>query len=258
MKWPAPEWLGYSPGRVSELYTNGVLPYYRAPHIFFGFPTQYVDRGWTESTLALPQLDYRRVRASWGERSGTAVTDGMFMSSRDGSDFNVWPESFIRPGLRLTENWFYGDNYQTWGLLETESHIEGAARELSLYSQEAVEQAEPVERLRRFSMRIDGFVSIQARLSGGELLTKPLIFQGGELIQNFSTGAAGGIRVEVQDAGGTVVPGYALDDCHEVWGDDLARVVKWQGGADLSGLAGQPVRLRIQLKDADLYSMQFR
>ena len=41
LKWPAPEWLKYSPGRVSEPYTNGVLPYYRAPHIFFGFPTRY-------------------------------------------------------------------------------------------------------------------------------------------------------------------------------------------------------------------------
>jgi hypothetical protein len=258
LKWPTPEWLRYTPGRVSELYTNGVHPYYRAPHIFFGFPTRYVDRGWTESTLALPQLDYRRVRASWGERSGTAVTDGMFMTSRDGTEFHVWPESFIRPGLRLSENWFYGDNYQTWGLVETESHIEGAERELSLYSQEAVEQADNVERLRRFVMRIDGFVSINARLSGGELLTKPLIFQGSELALNFSTGAAGGIRVEVQDPGGAVVPGYAMDDCLEVWGDDLSRIVKWQGGSDLSVLAGQPVRLRMVLADADLYSLQFR
>ena len=258
LEWPTPEWQGYSLGRVSELYTNGVLPYYRAPHIYFGFPTRYVDRGWTESTLALPQLDYRRVGASWGERSGTAVTDGMFMTSRGGYEFDVWPESFIRPGLRLTENWFYGDNYQAIGLLETNSHIEGSERELSIYSQEAVEQAENVERLRRFTMRIDGFVSINAKLSGGEVLTKPMTFQGSKLALNFSTGAAGGIRIEVQDPGGTVVPGYSLNDCHEVWGDDLARVVKWEGGSDLSGLAGQPVRLRVQLADADLYSIQFR
>ena len=45
MSWPEPEWVTYTPGRVSELYTNGVIPYYRAPHIFLGFPTRYTDRG---------------------------------------------------------------------------------------------------------------------------------------------------------------------------------------------------------------------
>ena len=99
--WPDPEWVGYSPGRVSELYTMGIQPYYRAPHIFVGFPTRYVDRGWTESTLALPQLEYRRTKSTWIDRVGSAVTDGMFMSSRDGLHFDVWPESFIRPGLKL-------------------------------------------------------------------------------------------------------------------------------------------------------------
>jgi hypothetical protein len=107
-------------------------------------------------------------------------------------------------------------------------------------------------------MRVDGFVSLQAKLSGGEFLTKPLFFQGKELAMNLSTGGAGDIRVEVQDAGGTVVPGYSMEDCHEVWGDDLARIVKWEGGSDVSGLAGHPVRLRFQLADADLYSIQFR
>jgi hypothetical protein len=102
---------------MSELYTNGVYPYYRAPHIFFGFPTRYVDRGWTESTLALPQLDYRRVRASWGGAERHRRNRWHVHDSRDGTEFNVWPESFIRPGLRLSENWFYGDNYQTWGLV---------------------------------------------------------------------------------------------------------------------------------------------
>ena len=142
--------------------------------------------------------------------------------------------------------------------METQSHIEGAERELSIYLQDAAGEADSGVRLRRSTIRVDGFVSINARLSGGELLTKPLIFQGSELAMNMSTGATGGIRVEVQDAGGTVVPGYAMDDCHEVWGDDLARTVKWEGGSDLSRLAGQPVRLRIRLADADLYSIQFR
>ena len=160
--WPDPEWIGYSPGRVSELYTNGVVPYYRAPHIFLGFPTRYVDRGWTESTDHLPQREYRRLRGSRSPREGTAVTDGMFMSSRDGRDFHVWPESFLRPGLRLRENWFYGDNYQNWGIVETPSTIEAAANEISVYASEAshLTRDTATERLRRYTLRVDGFVSV--------------------------------------------------------------------------------------------------
>ena len=105
----------------------------------------------------------------------------MFMSSRDGLNFNVWPESFIRPGLRLKENWFYGDNYQNWGLVETPSTIEAAANEISVYASEASHLTESIERLRRYTIRVDGFVSVAAPLSGGELLTKPLVFDGSSL-----------------------------------------------------------------------------
>ena len=258
MSWPDSEWISYSPGRVSQLYTNGVIPYYRAPHLFLGFPTRYVDRGWTESTYHLPQPEYRRIRGSRSRRESTAVTDGMFMSSRDGQHFNVWPESFLRPGLRLKENWFYGDNYQNWGLVETPSTIEAAANEISLYASEASFQAQDSERLRRYTIRIDGFVSVTAPLAGGELLTRPLVFDGNTLALNFSSSAAGDVRVEVQDARGFAIEGYALSDCHEVWGDDLARTVKWGDTTDVSKLAGQPVRLRFVIRDADLYSMQFR
>ena len=149
LNWTDPVWLGYSPGRTSELYTNGVIPYYRSPHIFLGFPTRYEDRGWTSSAEELPQLDYRRVRSSGSMREGTAVTDGMFMSSRDALNFDIWPESFIRPGLRARDGWFYGDNYQNWGIVETESAIQGAQRELSFYVTEAAHQPDTPKRLRR-------------------------------------------------------------------------------------------------------------
>ena len=43
----------------------------------------------------------------------------------------------------------------------------------------------------------------------------------------------------------------------EIIGDEIARTVAWQGGADVSRLAGRPVRLRFVMKDADLFSMRF-
>ena len=256
VNWTEPEFLEYSPGRTSQLYTNGVIPYYRAPHILLGFPTRYVDYGWAQSTKQLPQRAYRELVASSSQRSGTAFTDGMFMSSRDGLEFNVWPESFIRPGIQRPGSWFYGDNYQNWGIVETRSHLEGAPNELSFYVSEAARQKNG-NRLRRYTLRIDGFVSVTAPLSGGELVTKPLQFRGAQLELNFSTSAAGSLRVEIQDAKGDPIPNFTLADCHEHFGDQLDRIVSWKRGTDLSKLSGETVRLRFVLKDTDLYSFKF-
>ncbi len=38
----------------------------------------------------------------------------------------------------------------------------------------------------------------------------------------------------------------------------LKMQMPWEGGLDVSALAGRPVRLRFAMKDADLYSIQFR
>ena len=75
---------------------------------------------------------------------------------------------------------------------------------------------------------------------------------------NYSTSAAGSVQVELQDPQGVALRGFALADCHEIYGDQIERVVAWKGNPDLSKLAGAPVRLRFLLKDADLYSIQFR
>ncbi len=254
--WSDPVFLEYSPGRVSELYTNQVIPYYRAPHIFLGFPTRYTDRGWTKAAESLPRLEYRRLRAAKSRREGTAVTDGMFMVSRDGLHFEIWPESFLRPGLRATDSWFYGDTYQNWGLVETRSALADAPPEISVYVTESTMQ-ERMAYLRRYTIRPDGFVSIAAPLSGGELLTRPLRFQGRRLLLNYSTSAAGSIRVELQDANGRALPGFTLADSQELYGDSLAQAVEWKNGADVSALAGKPVRLRLELRDADLFSLRF-
>jgi hypothetical protein len=182
----------------------------------------------------------------------------MLMSSRDGLNFNIWPESFIRPGLRDTGGWFYGDNYQNWGLVETKSHIEGAPDEISIYVNEAMEQMDLIQRLRRYTLRVDGFVSVNAGLSGGEMVTHPLVFEGGKLVLNFSSSIAGDIQVEIQDAHGYSLEGYSIDDCDELYGDDLERTVSWNGNSDVGSIAGQQVRLRIVIRDADLYSIQFK
>jgi len=254
--WTEPVWLEYPGAPPEELYTNQVTPYYRAPHIFVGFPARYVERPWSASIEALPELEHRRRRSQESLRYGTAVTDGLFMASRDGRTFTRWREAFLRPGLRDRGSWTYGDMYQNWGLVETESDLEGAPRELSLYASEGYWRGE-ASKIRRYTLRLDGFVSVNAPLSGGELVTRPLRFDGDRLSLNVSTSAAGSLRVEIQDVTGRARPGFGLEDCHEIIGDTLDYSVRWQGNPDLGRLRDQPVRLRFVLRDADLYSFQF-
>ncbi len=66
------------------------------------------------------------------------------------------------------------------------------------------------------------------------------------------------MRVELQDQEGSPIPGFALADCPEIYGDAIEEVVKWKSGPDVSALAGQVVRLRFVMKDADLYALRFR
>ena len=255
--WSEAVWLEFPGAPVEALYTNQIIPYYRAPHIFVGFPARYTDRGWSESMRDLPQVEERLARYEVHPRFGTTITDGLFMSSRDARTFKRWGEAFIRPGLSTTDNWCYGDNYQCWGIIETPSDAPGMPNELSVYATQHYWRS-PGDKMRRFTLRIDGFVSVQAPLSGGEFVTKPLTFAGRQLEMNFSTSGAGSLRVEIRDEHGAPVPGFTLRDCRDNFGDSLERVVKWKGGPDVAQLAGTPVRLRFVMKDADIYSIRFR
>lgn len=256
LHWESQADLEYADSPVEQLYTNQIQPYYRAPHIFMGFPMRYTDRGWSDSMHSLPGHDERLARAKASPRYGTAITDGLFMTSRDGVRFRRWNEAFLRPGPLRQGSWVYGDNMVMWGMVETASALGDAPPELSLYASEHYWQGLGAH-VRRLTLRIDGFVSLQASARGGELLTKPLVFEGGNLTLNLSTSGAGSVQVEIQDAAGQPIPGYSLADCPDVFGDELARVVRWRAGGDVRPLAGQPVRLRFVLQDADLYALQF-
>jgi hypothetical protein len=254
--WSEPEWLRYPGVPDEELYTNQVAPYYRAPHILMGFPKRYQDRGWSEAMRLLPNREHREARSRVSPRYGTAITDGVYMTSRDGVTFHRWGEAFIRPGP-LSNNWVYGDNGPTWGMLETPSHVTTAPPELSLYAVENYWRGNSMD-VRRFTIRVDGFVSVNAPLSGGEFVTKPLLVDGSQLELNFSTSAAGSIRLEIQDADGRPLPGFSLQEIPEIFGDAIEYLVPLRGGSTFASLAGRPVRMRFVLRDADLYAMRFR
>ncbi len=250
--------LVYVDSPEEALYTNAIKPYPRAPHILMGFPMRYVDRGWSDNMRELPNPEHREWRASRSTRLGTALTDGLFMASRDGVTFKRWNEAFLRPGIERDGTWSYGQQEVAWHFVETKSTVPDAPNELSFYVTEFYWTGAKGSALRRYTLRLDGFVSLHAPAAGGELVTTPITFTGSELALNYSTSAAGTVWVEIQDADGTPIPGFTLEDCEPLFGDTIERSVTWGAGTDVSALAGQTVRLRFVVQDADLYAYQFK
>jgi len=238
--WTEPEWLDYGQVPREHLYTNAITPYFRAPHLLLGFPMRFVP-----TRKKVPDHPY------------PDLTDGVFMSSRDGLHWHRWLEAFICPGLQR-ERWWERNNMTAWGLLVTRADIPGLPDELSLYSNENYYATAGECRLRRYTLRMDGFVSVRASYTGGELLTRPLVFEGKRLAINYSTSAAGSVRAELASEDGRPIPGFELGACPEIYGDEIEKAVEWKGEPQLSRLAGRVVRLRFVLKDADLYALGFR
>jgi len=259
-KWSEPVGLSYPDSPPQQMYTNQIAPYYRAPHVLFGFPTRFVTRPLTPHAVQLDPVDTRAKFAASikgsGAYTGAEVTDGLFMTSRDGVTFHRWDEAFLRPGPQAEGRWIYGDNYQSYGLFETKSGTPGGSNEISMHFNEGAWRDE-MHRLRRYTIRLDGFVSLHAPLSGGELVTKPLKFRGRRLTLNYATSAAGGLRIELQDADGKPLPGFTLADADELFGDSVNQTVTWKSQADVSSLVGTTIRARFVLRDADLFAFQF-
>ena len=234
INWTTPEPIDTGDAPFEHLYTNVCVPYERAPHISIMFPARYVPE--------------RTPDPDWPEDVG--VDDVVFMSSRDGLNFDRgFMEAFIRPGLDK-RNWHERALKVERGIVQT------SPTELSIYATEHAKL--PDVHVRRYTLRTDGFVAANAGYPGGELITRPLVFEGRELELNYSTSAVGHVRVEVQDPEGRPHEGFGLDRCPHIFGDEIEGVVRWHNGADLGAVAGKPVRLRFELKDADLFAFRFR
>ena len=248
--------LSYGDSPPQQMYTNGIEPYYRAPHILVGFPTRYTARPITGKLAKLPPIELRKQLGDAYARVASDLTDGLFMSSRDGLNFTRWDDAFLRPARESRSapgNWMYGDNYQSYGLFETKTA--SGETEISFLVNHGYWQ-EYKSFVQRYSIRPDGFVSLHAPYAGGQVVTKPLTFAGSALLLNYATSAAGSLKVELQDEAGDAIAGFRLADCQELIGNSLEQTVSWKGGS-LEKLAGKVIRIRFVLRDADLYALQF-
>lgn len=245
--WTSPVQMMYSNTNstvpANDLYTSQTHPYFRAPHIYLATAARFMPK---RQVLTDEQADQIGVH----KRYFGDTSDAVLMTTRGGDRYDcAFEQGFLRPGVGYS-NWVSRTNYPALNLVQT-----GPA-EMSMYVNQ--DYGQPTAHLRRYTLRLDGLGSISAGVEPGTVVTHPITFSGSQLALNFSTSAAGGVKVEIQNPDGTPIPGFTLDDCVEQIGNEIERIVRWKNsGTDLSSLAGKPVRLKFWVCDADLYAFQF-
>ena len=242
INWTEPVEMTFGDTPMEHLYTQQTHPYFRAPQIYIAIGARFMPN---RQVLTDEQAAQFKVDPKYYKD----CSDAIFMTSRGGNVYDrTFMESFIRPGIGL-ENWVSRSNYPALNVAQT------GPTEMSIYVNQNYAQSSA--HLRRYSLRLDGFTSIKAPYNGGEMVTQPFTFTGNKLVLNYATSAAGEIRVEIQDENGNSIPGFSAADSQALIGNEIERVVSWTNGDDVSGLAGQIIRLRFVMKDADLYSLKF-
>ena len=248
LTWSSPELTDMGDTPLEHLYTNATQPYFRAPHIYIALPGRFFQG---QQVLSEEEGRAMGVAMQPGGKAGywADSSDAVFMTSRGGTRYDrTFMEAFVRPG-RDRRNWTSRCNYPACGILQT------AEDELSIYVERHNTQENKY--LERLTLRLDGFASLHAGYHGGTMCSKPIIFQGSHLELNYATSAAGRVRVALHDEQDQPIPGFDLESCNPLIGDEITREVSWSGQSDVSALAGRTVRLRFELKDADIFAFRF-
>ncbi|MBN2294929.1 MAG: hypothetical protein JXM70_21050 [Pirellulales bacterium] len=106
----------------------------------------------------------------------------------------------------------------------------------------------------------DRFVALspESDSSPGIIQTKTLSFDGKTLLVNAQV-PSGGLKVELLDEQGNVIPGFESDNCQLVRNDPLRYRVQWESGGNEKQIGNCPKKMaaiRFQLKRGDLYAFQ--
>jgi hypothetical protein len=103
------------------------------------------------------------------------------------------------------------------------------------------------------TLRRDGFVSMDAADAGGSLTTRPVRFKGKYLFVN-ANAVDGELRVEALDMKNHVIAPFSRENCLPIRVNSTLQEVRWKGVANLSALAGTPMKFRFHLRDASIYA----
>ncbi len=104
-------------------------------------------------------------------------------------------------------------------------------------------------------LRRDGFVSLNAAIHQGHLVTRPLGFSGSRLHVNAEIQAGGFLRVGLRGLDNQqAIGGYAVADAVPMSKSSINHLVTWQDGADIRPQPDADIRLEFQMENAKLYA----
>ncbi len=105
-------------------------------------------------------------------------------------------------------------------------------------------------------LRLDGFFYFATHAGKGRLRTKAMRITGDEIKIN-ARSPFGGIRVQVIDEKGDIIPGYSFDDCIPLRTDELFWQPVWKGGKTISGVKSNKRRqLDIEIITGEIYAIR--
>jgi hypothetical protein len=238
-------------GNDYQLYNNVVFPYPRAPQMLVAFPLRYVERkSWTKNYDELCGRENRLERMKQMARLGLAISDGLFMCSRDGYNFTKYDEAFLCPNPENPEAFVYGDGTAAPALIETPSDIPGADNEYSIFCRENFRTKDGYNQLVRYTIRLDGFVSLHAGGEERRVTTKEFVYEGKELYANIATSARGSVYF-------TISSGDESYTSVEMFGNSTDKRIRFEDDEAVSRLSGKAVTLEMKLLDCDVYSIKF-
>ncbi len=232
----------------TDFYGGQVFLYPWAYKVYFAFPTTYYH-----------YKEGRRHLALEGQGGNVGVGEIQLAVSRDGIHFTRYP----RPAY-IHHGW-WGDSYVGWpwmirGMVRRGEKILQyvSLRRSGHGGREYVQsRSHALDGYVLFEQPLDRFVAAEFEYTGGTMTTQPLTFEGSQLVLNVDAGATGEGRVGILDADGKPIAGFAAADCDVINRDNLEQRATWKGKADVSSLAGRPVRLRFEMRGTRLYGFQF-
>ncbi|WP_165251846.1 hypothetical protein [Paludisphaera soli] len=238
----------------SDMYYNGSAIYPWADEAYLMFPTMFRHFSPDRNPAVVPPVPGRWEDFGMLEVQLAVSRDGVKWSRPDRSPYiatgmvDEWDRWYAvaAPGIIRRGNVLY-QYYYSSGRLHDSANLRP----------EYADVAKQLGGVGVVRQRLDGFVSADVDHRGGWLRTPVIVFRGDRLRLNLDTGAMGTAFVELQDAEGRPIPGFALADCEEIGGDFVDQRVYWKGNPDVSALAGRPVRIHFKLKRAKLYAFQF-
>lgn len=219
----------------SDLYNPAALKYPYADRVYLMFPSLYRHAADTLDIHLAVSRD--GIRWAWPERGKPFVALGVAGEFDGGSLYMA--QGMLRSGDEIWQ--FYSGS----PLKHNEVDLDALAKPENrrVYS--------------RVISRMDRLVSVDADEEGGGFTTPPLTFRGATLHLNVTTGTAGEVRVALLNVDGESIGGCTLEACIPITGDHLDTTVSWRGGVAIDDVAGQPVKLVVEMKDARLFGFRF-